>query len=165
MEILWNIWICAKWERGRIHEHKTPFRKQLRVQAFSILLCQWETHSESAHGHCLVGFVFKCATHGIRCSSPGGYQTALHYCRHPLLDWGWIGCIRCKASCTKPRCPYRDGSVWIHVSLHPYYSILEVSMSHKYDRNCIILFLLDIFLLYVASSHLLNLKSLFICII
>ncbi len=25
----------------------------------------WETHSESAHGHCLVGFVFKCATHAF----------------------------------------------------------------------------------------------------
>ncbi len=47
----------------------------------------WETHSESAHGHCLVGFVFKCATHGIHCSSAGGYQIALHYCGAPF----WIG--------------------------------------------------------------------------
>ncbi len=51
-------------ERGRIHEHKAPFRKQLSAQAFKVYsfvsLC--ETHSESAHGHCLVGFVFKCAT-------------------------------------------------------------------------------------------------------
>ncbi len=28
--------------------------------------------------------------------------------------------IRCKASCTEPRCPYHDGSVRIHVSCHPY---------------------------------------------
>ncbi len=66
------------------------------------------------------GFVFKWATRGIHCSSAGGYQTALHYCRRPLLDWGWIACFRCKASCTEPRCPYRDGSVRIHVSCHPY---------------------------------------------
>ncbi len=26
------------------------------------------------------GLCFKCATHGIRCSSAGGYQIALHYC-------------------------------------------------------------------------------------
>ncbi len=32
------------------------------------------------------GFVFKCATHGIRCSSAAGYQTALHYCGRPF----WI---------------------------------------------------------------------------
>ncbi len=67
----------------------------------------------------LGGCVFKCATHGIRCSSAGGYQTALHYCGRPLLDWGWIACISCKASCTEPRCLYRDGSVRIHVSCHP----------------------------------------------
>ncbi len=28
------------------------------------------------------GFVFKCATHGIHCSSAGGYQTTLHCCGH-----------------------------------------------------------------------------------
>ncbi len=70
--------------------------------------------------HCLGGFVFKCATHGIRCSSAGGYQTALQYCGRPLLDWGGIACIRRKASCTEPRGPYRDGSVRIHVPCHPY---------------------------------------------
>ncbi len=49
-------------ERGRIHEHKAPFCKQLSAQAFSILLCQsmWETRSESAHGHCL-GSLFSSA--------------------------------------------------------------------------------------------------------
>ncbi len=37
-----------------------------------------------------MGFVFKCATHGICCfsSGAGGYQTALHYCGRPLLDRG-----------------------------------------------------------------------------
>ncbi len=64
-------------ERGRIHEHKAPFLKQLSAQAFKVYsfvsLCE-----RRIHGHCLGGFVFKCATHGIRCSSAGGYQTALH---------------------------------------------------------------------------------------
>ncbi len=61
----------------------------------------WEMRSETAHGHCL-----KHATHGIRCSSAGagGYQTALHYCGCPLLDWGWIACIRCKAPSTRDQC-------------------------------------------------------------
>ncbi len=75
-------------ESGRIHEHKalvSPCEKLLSVHL--------ETRSESAHGHCLVGFVFKRATHGIRCSSAGAgdYQTASHYCDAgvpPLLDWG-----------------------------------------------------------------------------
>ncbi len=48
------------------------------------------------------------------------YQTALHCCGRPLLDWGWIACIRRKASCTEPRCLYRDGSIRIHVPCHPY---------------------------------------------
>ncbi len=26
--------------------------------------------------------------HGIHCSSAGADQTVLHYCGHPLLDWG-----------------------------------------------------------------------------
>ncbi len=50
-------------ERGRIHEHKAPFRKQLSSQAFKVYsfvsLCE-RTHSESAHGHSLGCFVFKC---------------------------------------------------------------------------------------------------------
>ncbi len=56
------------------------------------------------------GFVFKCATHGIRCSSAGGYQTALHCCGAPFWIGGWIACIRRKASCTELRCTYRDGT-------------------------------------------------------
>ncbi len=98
----------------------------------------WETHSESAHGHCLVGFVFKCTTHGIRCSSAGGYQTALHCCGRPLLDWGWIACIRCKVSCTEPRGPYCDGSVQIHVSCHPYYSAVYFwIIKMNWIRSCL----------------------------
>ncbi len=38
----------------------------------------------------------------------------------PPSGLGWIACIRCKASCTEPRCLYRDGLVRIHVSFHPY---------------------------------------------
>ncbi len=60
-----------------------------------------------------------CVTVSIRCSSAGGYQTALHCCGRPLLDWGWIACIRRKASCTELRCLYRDGSIRIHVPCHP----------------------------------------------
>ncbi len=37
----------------------------------------------------------------------------------PPSGLGWIVCIRHKASCTEPRCLYRDGSVRIHVSCHP----------------------------------------------
>ncbi len=47
----------------------------------------WETRLESTHGHCLGGFIFKWATPGIRWSSSGGYQTAVHYCERPF----WIG--------------------------------------------------------------------------
>ncbi len=88
MEILWNIWICAN-ERGRIHEHKAPFRKQLSAQAFKVysffsvyVRDAFRISTWSLSG----GFVFKCASHGIRCSSAGGYQTALHYCGRLLLD-------------------------------------------------------------------------------
>ncbi len=79
----------------------------------------WETRSESAHGHCLVGFVFKRASHGIRCSSAGGYQTVLHYGVCPLLDWGWLACICRKASCTEPRGPYCVGLVGMNTCTVP----------------------------------------------
>ncbi len=38
--------------------------------------------------------------------------------RAPPSGWGWIACIHHKASCTKPRGPYRDGSVQIYVPCH-----------------------------------------------
>ncbi len=75
--------------------------------ASSALHCQsmWETHSESAHGHCLGHFVFKCATHGILCSSAGGYQTALHDCGRPY--WmGWIACVH--SFVVRPHAPNRE---------------------------------------------------------
>ncbi len=46
----------------------------------------------------------------------------------PLLDWGGIAFISCNASCTEPRCPYRDGSVWIHV---PFHLLLDTKHLHK----------------------------------
>ncbi len=67
--------LCRMREVGytstKLHFANSWVRKPLK---YVILLCQsmWETHSESAHGHCLGGFVFKCATQGIRCSSADG---------------------------------------------------------------------------------------------
>ncbi len=109
-------------EGVRIHEHKAPFRKQLSAWVplkYTLLSVYVRDAFRISTWSLSRGFVFKCATHGIRCSSAGGYQTALHCCGRPLLDWGWIACIHCKASCTEPRGPYRDGSVLIHVSFHP----------------------------------------------
>ncbi len=64
--------------------------KLLSVYVRSFCQSMSEMRSEPAHGHCLVVFVFKHATHGIHCSSAGtgGYQAALHYCGRPLLDRG-----------------------------------------------------------------------------
>ncbi len=81
-EILYRIFGFVPNDRGRTHEHKAPLHKRLREQAF--------VSPEPAYGHGLVGFVLKCTTQG-RCSSAGGYQTALHYCERPLLDWGGGG--------------------------------------------------------------------------
>ncbi len=78
-------------ERGRLHEHKAPFHKQLSAQAFKVYkytkvyfvsLC--ERRIQNQHMVTVGGFVFKCATHSIRCSSAGGYQTALYYCGAPF---------------------------------------------------------------------------------
>ncbi len=43
----------------------------------------------------------------------------------PLSGLGWIACIRCKASCTKPRCPCHDGSVRIYVPCNPLWKIMH----------------------------------------
>ncbi len=109
-------------ERGRIHEHKAPFRKQLTAQAFKVysFVSLWERHA------------FRISTwslsRGLCFQVRNSWHLLFFCCRlsnsvallgAPLLDWGWIACIRCKASCTEPRCPYRDGSVRIHVSCHP----------------------------------------------
>ncbi len=50
--------------------------------------------------------------------------------RAPSSGLGWIACIRRKASCTEPRCMYRDGSVRIHVPCHPY--CLWILLSYIY---------------------------------
>ncbi len=100
-------------ERGRTHEHK--------VECACLRQSMWETHSDSAHGHCLVGFVFKCATHGIRCHSLLFWwrlSNSVALLRAPPSGLG-IACIRHKASCTEPRCPYRDGSVGNTCTLPP----------------------------------------------
>ncbi len=97
-------------ERARIHEHKAPFRKQLSAQAFKCtpLPVYVRDAFRTVHGHCLGGFVFKRATHGIRCSSLVVIKQRC-IAATPPSGLGWIACIRCKASCTEPRCPYRDG--------------------------------------------------------
>ncbi len=93
--------------RARAHTHQFKLDSQLVLYQNKI---QWAKHQRA----------LLCVTVGIRCSSAGSYQTALHCCGRPLLDWGWIACIRRKASCTEPRCLYRDGSIRIHVPCHPY---------------------------------------------
>ncbi len=50
-----------------------------------------------------MGFVFKCATRGIRCSSAGGYQTALHYCGAPFWIEGELHLF-----VVRPHTPNRD---------------------------------------------------------
>ncbi len=101
MEIWWNIWICAEWEVGYTSTklHFTNSWVRITAQAF-VGLCERRIQNQHMVSR---GFIFKHAAHGIRCTSAGGYQTVLHYCGRPLLDWGWISCIRRKASCTEPR--------------------------------------------------------------
>ncbi len=120
-------------ERGRIHEHKAPFHKQLSAQAFKVysFVSLWETHSESAHGHCVGGFVLKRATHGICCSSSaGGYQTALHYCGRPLLDWGELPVF-----IVRHRTEMSVSVRYEYVPCHPliYIHILQILTKLQYD--------------------------------
>ncbi len=67
-------------ERGRIHEYKALVspceRREFRISTWSLFSG--------------LRLVLKHATHSIRFSSAGtgSYQTALHYCGRPLLDWG-----------------------------------------------------------------------------
>ncbi len=101
--------------------------------------------SESAaHGHCLVGFVFKCATRGTRCSSAGGYQTALHYCGLPLLDWGELPVF-----VVRPHAPNRDActvTVWyeymyrstptyIHTYIYTYVYIYSIYILWREEQT------------------------------
>ncbi len=114
-----------KWSRRSAHTHISfsiaNLTEQLVLYQNEI---QWDKHQRAR----------LCVTIGIRCSSAGGYQTALHCCGRPLLDWGWIACIRRNASCTEPRCPYRDGSVRIHVPCHPYCICKLANTGHKYIK-------------------------------
>ncbi len=52
-----------------------------------------------------MGFIFKRATHGIRCSSADGYQTALNYRERPF----WIG-GELLVFVVRPHTPNRDAS-------------------------------------------------------
>ncbi len=73
--------------------------------------------SESAHGHCLVGFTFKSATRGIRCSSAAAYQTVLHYCRAPPSGLG--GGL--PVFVVRPHAPSREVRTMTVVSLYMYH--------------------------------------------
>ncbi len=91
-------------ERGRIHEQKDPFRKQLSAQAFKVYSFVSERRVQNQHMVTVLGgFIFKCATHGIHCSSDGGYQRVLHCCVRPLLDWGELPVF-----VVRPYAPNRD---------------------------------------------------------
>ncbi len=119
----------------KLHFTNSWVHKPLKYTPF---VSPCERRSESAHDHCLVGFVFKRATHSIPCSSAGGYQTVLHYCERPLLVWEWVVCIRRKASCTEPRGPYRDGSGRIHLPGNPYILDMTLWLSVKLLWNCVL---------------------------
>ncbi len=92
--------------------------------------------SESAHGHCLVGFVFKRATHGIRCSSSGAgsYQTALHYSRLPVLNWGELLFV-IKAKVYFPlyaqSCQIRSEDLFVTINLKDAYFYVSILPTHR----------------------------------
>ncbi len=112
-------------ERGRIHEHKAPFRKQLSAQAFKLYsfvsLCERRVQR--------LGPISTWSLSSGLCFQVRNSRHSLFFCWHlsnsvallraPPSGLGWIACIRCKASCTDPRCLYRDRSIRIHVPCHP----------------------------------------------
>ncbi len=53
----------------------------------------------------------------------------------PPSGLGGIACIRCKASCTEPRGPYREGSVRIHVPCHPYHDVIFIFIFQKKKKK------------------------------
>ncbi len=75
---------------------------------------------------------FRNRTHGIR-SSSAGYQTSLHYCGRPLLDWGG-GCLYSwlfgTNTCTVPPLIY----IYIYIyewMMHLYSPLLCIAVNPK----------------------------------
>ncbi len=60
-------------ERGRTHEHKAPFHKQLSAQAFQSMWDAFRISTWSLSS----GLCFQVHNSRIHCSSAGGYQIAL----------------------------------------------------------------------------------------
>ncbi len=102
MEILCNIWIWAEWERYDTRAHSP-------ILHFWLCQSMWETRSESAqvcNSHYSLFFCWRWRL-----------SNSVALLQAPPSGWGGgvIACIHRKASCTEPRCPYRDGSGQIHV--------------------------------------------------
>ncbi len=116
MEILWNICICAEWER-----YDTRAQSSISQTVECTSLCP----------KVLVRDAFRistCSLFSRLCFQCRNSRHSLFFCwwlksvavlRAPPSGLGWIACIRRKASCTEPRGPYHDGLVWIHVLCHP----------------------------------------------
>ncbi len=83
------------------------------------IFCQslWETRSESAHGHCLVGFIFQVRNSRHSLFFCWRLSNSVALLQSPLLDWGWIACIRRKASCIEPRV-YRVCVPCVHIRVY-----------------------------------------------
>ncbi len=85
---------------------------RIRKECASLCRSLWETRSESAHGHCLLGFVFKRnSQHSLFFCWRWQFSNSVALLRAPpsgLGGGGGIDCIRRKASCTEPRGPNRD---------------------------------------------------------
>ncbi len=103
-------------ERGRIHEHKPPFRKQLSAQAFKVysFVSLSERHIQNQHMVTVWGLCFQVCNSWHSRFFCWQLSNSVALLRAPPSGLGWIACIRCKASCTEPRCPYHDCSVRIH---------------------------------------------------
>ncbi len=97
-------------ERVRIHEHKalvSPCEKLLSVyvrDAFRI--STWSLFS---------GLCFQARNSWHLLFFCWRLSNSVALLRAPPSGLGRNSCFRCKASCTKPRGPYHDGSVRIHV--------------------------------------------------
>ncbi len=90
-------------------------------------------------------------SHGIRCSSAGagGYQTVLHYCGCPLLDWGG----ELPVFIVRPHAPNREVrtvTVRYEYMYHPYHDVIFIFIFQKKKKN---LFVLVFQILYFRFSH------------